>query len=60
MIINLAGLLSALLIFTMSVEAATSHGIAPTRNLYAQDLIRVRASTDERQSTVVEWQGQVL
>ncbi|KAG6853555.1 hypothetical protein C0991_003347 [Blastosporella zonata] len=30
------------------------------RTLNASDLVRIRASTDESKSTVVEWQGQVL
>ncbi|GLB43993.1 hypothetical protein LshimejAT787_1501770 [Lyophyllum shimeji] len=45
----------------MSVQAGALDAlIPPTHNLSAEDLIRVRASTDESQSTVVEWQGQVL
>lgn len=31
-----------------------------TKTLSPEDLIRVRASTDESVSTVVEWEGQVL
>ncbi|KAF8056537.1 hypothetical protein FPV67DRAFT_1677925 [Lyophyllum atratum] len=72
MFIKAARLFSVLILSsTMSIEAAgCSHldlggailppSIPPTRTLDAEDLIRVRASTDEGQSTVVEWQGQVL
>lgn len=31
-----------------------------TRKLTGEDLIRIRASTNEHESTVVEWEGQVL
>ncbi|KAG6856609.1 hypothetical protein H0H87_002564 [Tephrocybe sp. NHM501043] len=31
-----------------------------TRTLSATDLVRIRASTDESKSTVIEWRGQVL
>jgi len=34
--------------------------LLPTRALSTEDLVRVRASTDERQSTVLEWHGHVL
>lgn len=44
------------LLFSIMTEAA----ILSTRTLSTEDLIRVRASTDEGQSTIVEWQGQVL
>ncbi|KAG6867884.1 hypothetical protein C0993_009815 [Termitomyces sp. T159_Od127] len=42
----------------MAVTAG--HEANPTRNLDATDFVRIRASTDESKSTVVEWQGQVL
>jgi hypothetical protein len=51
-------ILSVLVFSAMSVVATS---IFPaSRKLSGEDLMRVRASTDERQSTVVEWQGQVL
>lgn len=34
--------------------------VLPTRAISTEDLIRIRASTDERESTTIEWQGQVL
>jgi hypothetical protein len=39
---------------------AMTSTVLSTRALSAEDLIRIRASTDERQSTTIEWQGQVL
>ncbi|KAF5380069.1 hypothetical protein D9615_006260 [Tricholomella constricta] len=59
MLIKFTSLLPLLLLSSMSVEASI-FGISPTRRLGAEDLMRVRASTDENESTVVEWQGQVL
>jgi hypothetical protein len=38
----------------------TTFAALSTRALSTEDLIRIRASTDERQSTTIEWQGQVL
>ncbi|RDB27162.1 hypothetical protein Hypma_004568 [Hypsizygus marmoreus] len=59
-LVRWACLLSILFLATMNVDAGSNHGTSPTRILSAEDLIRVRASTDERKSTVVEWEGQVL
>ncbi|KAG5352794.1 hypothetical protein E4T56_gene7569 [Termitomyces sp. T112] len=42
------------------MSTADSHDIAGMRPLNATDLVRIRASTDESKSTVIEWQGQVL
>ncbi|KAG5640557.1 hypothetical protein DXG03_008115 [Asterophora parasitica] len=58
-LIKFTRLLPILLLSSMSVDAGL-FTIPPTRKLTAEDLIRVRASTDERESTIVEWQGQVL
>ncbi|KAF5376075.1 hypothetical protein D9615_007710 [Tricholomella constricta] len=57
-VLHFAGLLSVL--FFSINDAKSTAAISPTRKLSAEDLMRIRASTDAKQSTIVQWEGQVL
>ncbi|KAG6872781.1 hypothetical protein C0995_006701 [Termitomyces sp. Mi166 len=58
MLLSVVNLLVLFLVSNTTAHAGQS--LPETYTLSAADLIRVRASTDEQKSTVVEWQGQVL
>ena len=54
-------LLKGISFFRLGMSSDTDRYTAlSTYNLTPEDLIRVRANLDEKKSTVVEWEGQVL
>ncbi|RDB24345.1 hypothetical protein Hypma_008403 [Hypsizygus marmoreus] len=63
MLIKTAGSLGLLCLFSLTTITGVAGITAPMASTYklsGEDLMRIRASTNEKESTVVQWEGQVL